>query len=105
MNMSEIKARILETKTKEEGIAYEYGNKAGKAWVTKSAHYSELEMLSELSDATSVYDVVNAITGGDRIDPEHIGLDSGIDESLYVGQIVDGFIDGALELYREAMAA
>jgi hypothetical protein len=105
VELQKIKARILESKIKEEAIAYQYGNEAGKAWVTKDATYSELERLSELCDAMSMLDVVNAITGGEFDTPEYVGLGSAIDESTHAEQIMDGFIYGALKLYREAMAA
>ena len=98
-----IKTRILETKTSGEEIAFGKGVEAGKLWVKNNATYSELEILSEVTDAMSISELVQEITINEQDDPAYLGLDNSIDKSPFAEKFTEGFISGAIELYEEVM--
>jgi hypothetical protein len=111
-----IKARIVASRAEHEERLNELGKLTGRWWVTHSAKFDQLERLSESANGyyPEEIDELNellfpsnhhspheVVEFWNRVSRENTVLSADIEDP----QFVQGFFEGSLELYEEAMDA
>lgn len=111
-----IKTRIEASRAEHEERLNELGKLTGRWWVTHSAKFDQLERLSESANGYYPEEIdelnellfpsnhqspLEMVEFWNRVSRENTVLSADIEDPLFV----QGFFEGSLELYEEAMAA
>ena len=113
-NMNEVKERLLASKAKFEKEMTEAGETSGRDWAKEVAEYGQIALLEKVKDYPGDLDALFALIADDPSDSyeksdffETIFGDTWESDSSKHDnpQFCEGFVKGALALFKEAMAA
>lgn len=113
--MNEVKARLLASKEQYENALHEDGKEKGRLWASDEAEYVELDRLSVELDKSIVshYDPFRsfdeiceiATCGEGDADDMFYFVDRDKRHTYNHPAFCAGFVEGAVEVYKMAMAA